>query len=344
MSVIQIAAESHADEALDFLCSFAKDITVPSSKALQSTKFLIFDAPLGTKLLRQVVELSIASKLPGPASQAINLINNRATQMAKNLPEFNELWIYNKENWDQQLNELEERQLHNNDSRVENYINGYLGYFAEIGKEAIERNLNRVSWHASNNISQQILNILELIEGERYQIVLISNALLSLKKIANTACKHRVESAFSIGIMSFGLKKTKYLSVARYLSHELSEIIVNMAKARILNPMTVTNFAVSMIYLAKNHSEIVPTALKALGEAGEALLSYEGFSDEKELIYTHNEIIQRIEQIGKSGLNPETKSDVGRLARQAKLKAKGQKRRGFVRYILKNVSSWFRIN
>ncbi len=276
-----------------------------------------FDIPFGCKVLRQIVDLALASKLTNSATKAMHLINGRARNAVQALPPFSELWLYNKDNLGKRISDSQRDAFMENDRRLGNYVHGYLDYFGEKGVEAINTGLVAVASSASHSLFFQIDTIVDHVQDEKYQIYLLQMALFGIKQISDAACAKRVTGVLSLSLLDLSLEKVKHKNTLLLIWRRLSEIVIDTAKAGILEYMPLVDFVVSSISVADQNSEIVPKAIEVLCNAGELLQTVKDFSERKELIFVRDELLQRIDQLAEIGLQHGVQNS-NELAQQAK--------------------------
>jgi hypothetical protein len=326
-TVIRIAAQRHADIALEFFCDAMEELVAPSSESLASADIGLLDTPLGNELFRQILEQAINFQLSNSAKRAINTIDRLGIRALAALPKWSDLWLLNKENHAKQLSESEQNALWRNDWRLDNYVTGYLDYFSEVAQQVIEANMIDVSWALSNSINRHIGTIIKEIQEEQYQFYLLNHALIAIDRIIDAACMKKISEIpvqlgpLSFGTLSFSVEAIISKNVAVTIVQWLARYIVRLAKAYILNDRMVVDVSVATVHLAKHNPEVVLPIIEAFGEAGEALRTREGFSGREYLIYVHKEILQRIKQIEDAGSRGDMESKVRAAAQRARSRA-----------------------
>lgn len=324
-SVVRVAADRRADVELEFLCNIAHEMTAPSPETLRSADVTSLDPPLGSNLLRLVVEHAIASHVPNSATRALYLIAGRATQAVMALPMLSDLWRMNREKKGEEISETERETLRKNDWRVDNYVHGYLYYLGKLGAKALEADMVAVSAAASTSLSMQVTTVLKHIQEEPYQRLLLFSALYNLGELVKGACTKRIVGAVDFWPMGLELKAVSHANIAMMISYHLSGFIIRMARAGTLDPMTVIDTALAALYMAENNPEVVLPILEAFGEAGESLHALDDFARREDLNYVIEEIHGRINQVEQAGLQPGIKTKVRRAASRARRRAKRRK-------------------
>jgi hypothetical protein len=329
VGVAQLTARQGLDTELEILCDAIDKLTRLSLESLDPAyeMLLLGDDLPGTGFLRQIIELAVKYHLSGSAIKGLDCFNRRTSRLAQSLPGFSELWIYNDENRRAELAERERRRLRDNDNWVDVY-SSCLRYLGQVGEKAIQENMVHIAESAFRCLATQANSILRYAQAERYQVFLLSDVFLEFSRMTSAACDGQVLGVFRfIGIIGFD--KATHQRTALLIANRLSELIVNMAGAGILDLLITMEVAVGVIKLVKRVPEIVFPILEGFGKAGELLRKSYDLSRRQDLALAHKEIIQRIDQIERTALeSSKDKSRLRKAAYDARIRAEGRSQRG----------------
>jgi hypothetical protein len=318
-NLIRIAARQASAEALFALCDFIQWIGTPSKDSILNTEAGIVGTPPGSALPRMIVDEAIEFELAEPAQQALYIIQELANHTLQTLPSLEEVWRHNPNRPDELAEEIR-RELRENDQRIDNYKTGYLGYLAEKGQEAIAKGLRWVAWLASGSITVLIGAILRQVPDAPIQIALIRHAFWSQDRIVSHACMHKCPGAITLGF-GFEFDELENEVVAESVAHYLTRFTISMARARILDWMTVSDVAFVAVTIAPRFPQAATMILKAFGEAAKDLRQEPDFAQQEELVSIHAELVSRIDQIEKAALGGGIDDEVRSTATQARAQA-----------------------
>lgn len=319
-SLIKIAANQGSDEALLAVCDFIHWIGVPSEDSIKSTEVGGSDPSPGSVLPRVIVDEAIRSGLTEPAQRALRIIEMLAEHALKTLPSSEEVGLYNRDT-SEELPEEIRHELWKNENRIQDYATGYFSYTAEKGQEAITKGLKEPALSASHCITHLIGEIIYQVPDDPIRMLLIRHALWSQNQIVSHACKHKCTGAISLGVDFRWLDRVTNEEIAESIMYYLAKFTMSMARANILNWMTVATAAVAATRIAPRFPQTVITVLKAFGEAAEELRQVSDFAQQEELAFIHAELVFRIDQIENAALGGDIDDEVRSAATQARAQA-----------------------
>ena len=318
-TVIQVATERHNEDALIFLCDIAHELTMPSQKVFQEADVSSLDVPIGTKLLRAVLDRSIDANLTRSALIALAYIGDCGVRAISALPAFSTLWNINDNNLnDPTLSDDERTKLWKNDWRLENYIQGYLWYIGKIGNTAANTKNQDIVLSCSIGLINQLTTILEQIKEEEYLFHLVNNSMASFRVLMQGACKKKIEDGVSIIGLGFAFDKISSQKVAQLIVTYLAEYTTQLAKYKILNYSIVVEISMATLSLLNKYPEFVLPLIDAFGEAGIMITSDCDDVDNHLL----NELLRRLDQIERSSQQSEYKTEIHNAIMNARQKIK----------------------
>jgi hypothetical protein len=317
-SVIQVATEHHAENALMLLVQTAEDITTPTDEALRNSEIKAFTPALGTHVLRQIVDAAISSNISEVALQAIYSISRRADAVVHTLPASGDTLFFGDPN--RELSAAERKVLMDNNFRITNYVENYIHYFGNIGKLAITRNLPDVSQATTYSLTDHISKIASDIPSteERMQVYFINSILYNLLEIVKAACEKNMKGVLFMGTIDIGNITSKI--VTRNIANALSLMIVTLARGKILSGTDILGIPILSYDLAKNNPEAVIPIIEAFGEAGTLLISDPNQPQNNEYKFVQEEILKILDTIAVYGMVDDQRAKVEDAVRLAKLK------------------------
>lgn len=319
-STIQIAAEQKSEDILIILRDICEDVTIPSAKSIKDSSPSMFDIPLGSKLLRQILEVSIENHLTEPCYRTSHLLGDRGTRILSNLPGYSELSLINPDNQDLPLEES--KQFWANDRKLNHYTDQILGYFGNIGEIAAQQKLNRVVWAVTSSLVEQINATLDNIKEERYRVFILRYNFYALDKIVNAVCAMKLKDSLGFNLIKYGSRKELFESEAILLTNYFCRFIDKTSKAGVLDVGLVIDLSVAMLDIKLHYPELAIKVINSFGSAGEVLLQNDDFFFLEERDFIFYELDRRIDQIKPFGKDKKMQSLITKTVNTAKRKLK----------------------
>ena len=320
-NVVNTLAHNHSDSTLEILTDVVFEITTPSPKVIKNSNPSMFEAPIGTLLLRMIAENAVDVGLTNSGNRAIIRLNNRCEVAIRELPPYSELWLFNADNV--RKTGTDNKEAWKKDQQLDSVLNGYFSFFEKLGSEAVKGKLKELANTATYVLFDQILHIIDSIKEERYQRYLILRCLWNLEEIIKVSCEEKLAGSVSFGSIQFGVEKIESEDVAMLLANEFARIIELMARAEILDGIHVIEASVMTVYLARKFPKTTIPILNSFGIAGEIFRKAKSDTRQENLNYVCYEVLQRIDQVENAGkviANQETIAEISLAAKNARKK------------------------
>jgi hypothetical protein len=305
-SLIRTAAKNSDAYTLLQLVYFIEELGDPSSESITrcDTFAFGFDEAAGELLLREIIRQSSAYQLTECLTRGIHVVESRAVEVIKTLPDQGDTWLYDPAKRDAKLSDEEKKTLWANDYRVENFERQYLSYFKSLGITAANSKSIEILRSVTLSLSNIISSTIQHINGNAMKAMMVRHAVWSLDEIRKASCNNKLSDAMSLSMLKYAAEHTEAEhneEVAWYLIHYVSDFLLDNAKLGLLDYGDIVDSAMVGLKIVEKYTEPAAHLLESLGKAAKVLKQNEHYMEDQELQLVYNEIIRRIRQVGHDG-------------------------------------------
>jgi uncharacterized protein YkvS len=271
LSVIETASKLKESSALVFLAEVFEECTTPPLDILKSAEPHPIDPPVGTRLIRRILETSLSAGLSEASFSATSILSRRATMAFQALPEYSQLGRAADLIVDEGTTQEERDERRRNDWRLDNFLRGYMAYMSDIAETAAARGLENTAWSAGETVASLIPSVLSSEREEEYQLYILRWALFHLNRIIDATTDQLNRPGSILSSLSSGLIGLESVEAALSIAELLCNSLDRLSDSGKLDWMTVNDITSCGFRLSTASPQAGVLLIVSLGKAAATL-------------------------------------------------------------------------
>jgi len=305
-SLVRNAAKNSDAYTLLQLIHFSDELGSPSPESITTCNTFAFgfDEAAGELLLREIIRQAAAYQLIECVTRGLHIVEGRAMNVIKTLPDQKDTWRYDPSNYNAELSEEKMEGLWANDFRIENFERQYFSYLESLGIKAADSKSTEILRSVIFSLNTIISFMIQHVEGHVMKAMMVGQAVRSLDEIRKTLVNNELAEPMALSMLNHAAEHANAKhdeAVAWYLVHYVSGFLLGHAKLGLLHYMNVVDSAMFGLRIVEKYTKPATHLLESFGEAAKLLKQNKSFTEDKGLQFVYNEIIQRIRQVGHAG-------------------------------------------